>query len=89
MRKRLRGAAESVRGEVMSGGWHERPGHRAGAAVGQPARALVALVAALTWPGQEVAGFLRLFAVLIALRVYRTGSGLHHLALFIRVMEPR
>jgi hypothetical protein len=25
MRKRLRGAAESIRGEVMSRGWHERP----------------------------------------------------------------
>ena len=25
MRKRLRGAAESVRGTVMSRGWHERP----------------------------------------------------------------
>lgn len=25
MRKQLRGAAESIRGEVMSHGWHERP----------------------------------------------------------------
>lgn len=25
MRKQLRGAAESIRGEVMSRGWHERP----------------------------------------------------------------
>jgi hypothetical protein len=25
MRKRLRGTAESIRGEVMSRGWHERP----------------------------------------------------------------
>jgi hypothetical protein len=25
MRQRLRGAAESVRGEVMTRGWHERP----------------------------------------------------------------
>jgi hypothetical protein len=25
MRQRLRGAAESIRGEVMARGWHERP----------------------------------------------------------------
>jgi hypothetical protein len=25
MRQRLRGAAESVRGEVMARGWHQRP----------------------------------------------------------------
>jgi hypothetical protein len=25
MRQRLRGAADSIRGEVMSRGWHERP----------------------------------------------------------------
>jgi hypothetical protein len=32
MRKRLRGAAESIRGEVVSRGWHERPAWRSVAA---------------------------------------------------------
>jgi hypothetical protein len=33
------------------------------------------------------AAFRRLFGVLIAFRMYRTGSGLRHFALLIRVME--